>query len=110
MYQVINHEYPRLETYLCFKCGFYADVYLIQQNGLYEAFQRLFYYSKNKQKLKLKNYSLPDEMLHQHNSKSSDEDDTQPYTLISSLLFSITLRETYSKKRESSVFISILFD
>lgn len=58
MYQVVDKDYPRLDTYLCYECGFYADSILIEQKGLYQAFQRLFYNSKNLELLKLKNYKL----------------------------------------------------
>jgi len=78
MYEVINNDYPRLETYLCFECGFHADTILIRQKRLYQAFQKLFHRTKNKELLKLKNYKLPDELLQRHNYDIPDEDDTEP--------------------------------
>ena len=63
MYEVIDSEYPRLETYLCYECGFHADSILMEQNSLYKLFQRLFLHSKNKDALRLKSYSISAEKL-----------------------------------------------
>ena len=80
MYQVINEDYPRLETYLCFECGFHADKILIKQKGLYQAFQRLFHNSKNQELLKLKRYKLLSaEKLQLDNFHPSADKDTEPY-------------------------------
>ncbi|HEX7257600.1 MAG TPA: hypothetical protein VF242_06030 [Nitrososphaeraceae archaeon] len=43
MYEVVNEDYPKLETYLCYECGFHADTILMEQKSLYEAYQRLYF-------------------------------------------------------------------
>jgi hypothetical protein len=45
MYEVANEEYPRLEAYLCYRCGFHADTTLMENKNLYQAYQRLFMHS-----------------------------------------------------------------
>ena len=42
MYYVINEDYPRLETYLCYEYGFHADTILMGQISLYQTYQELF--------------------------------------------------------------------
>jgi hypothetical protein len=54
MYEVINENYPKLETYQCYECGFHADTILMQQRGLYQSYQSLFMHSKEKGLVKLK--------------------------------------------------------
>jgi hypothetical protein len=46
MYEVVNEDYPRLETYLCYECGFHTDSILMEQKRLYQQYQQLFMYSK----------------------------------------------------------------
>ena len=65
MISVINQDYPRLDTYLCFECGFHADTILMGQRSLYQGYQRLF--PKFTEIMKLKNFSIrpSDETLQQ---------------------------------------------
>lgn len=79
MYQVVDKNYPRLDTYLCYECGFHADTILIEQRGLYQAFQRLFHNSQNQELLKLKNYQLSDEKLQGDNKHKTNDKVTEPY-------------------------------
>jgi hypothetical protein len=48
MYNVIDEDYPRLESYLCYECGFHTNTVMIQQKGLYQAYQKLFIHTKEK--------------------------------------------------------------
>jgi hypothetical protein len=47
MYRVINEEYPKLDTYLCYECGFHADTVLMKQKKLFQNYQWLFSHFKN---------------------------------------------------------------
>ena len=46
MYDVINEEYPHLEIYMCYECGFNADTVLMEQKTLYLEYQELFAHFK----------------------------------------------------------------
>ncbi len=84
MYQVINEDYPRLEAYLCYECGFHADTILMKQKKLYQAYQQLFLHSKRilvpKKVPAPKNKELPTES--QQRNKTTD-DSTEPKIEIS---------------------------
>jgi len=45
MYQVENADYPSLDTYLCYECGFSANTTMMEQKSLYQAYQNLFMHS-----------------------------------------------------------------
>lgn len=47
MYEVIDEEYPRLRTYLCYECGFHADTILMEQKSMYLHYQELFAHFKD---------------------------------------------------------------
>lgn len=42
MYQIVNEDYPKLETYFCYECGFHADTILMSQKNLYQNYQQLY--------------------------------------------------------------------
>lgn len=46
MYEILNEDYPNLETYLCYECGFHADTILMKQKHLYQQYQWLFSHSR----------------------------------------------------------------
>jgi hypothetical protein len=71
MYEVVNEDYPRLETYLCYNCGFHADTVMMQQRSIYQAYQQLFLHSKGL----LVPKRLPPTKLQQP-KKTPDEDNT----------------------------------
>lgn len=79
MYQVKNLDYPRLETYLCYECGFHTNTTLMEQRSLYQAYQKLFFNLKDKKVMKLKNYEISTEKLQQDNINRSADKDTEPY-------------------------------
>jgi hypothetical protein len=48
MYEVVNNNYPSLETFLCYECGFNYNLTLFEQKSLFHQYQKLFIYSKEK--------------------------------------------------------------
>jgi hypothetical protein len=77
MYYVINEDYPRLETYLCYECGFHADSILMGQTSVYQTYQELFIHTKEKfgNILDLKRFHLPTE---NQQRKSNTDKPTEP--------------------------------
>jgi hypothetical protein len=60
MFQVINNDYPNLDTYLCYECGFHYDLILAKQKSLFQSYQQLFMYCKDKGiDMSMKNFSPP---------------------------------------------------
>jgi hypothetical protein len=57
MYKVIDPEYPKLDVYLCYICGFHADSILIDQKKMYQIYQQL--YARNSDLLKPKKLFEP---------------------------------------------------
>ena len=80
MYKVIDEDYQRLDTYLCYECGFNYDIILASQKGLFQQFQKLFIHAKDKGiNLSLKKYCSPTE--NQQRNKTPD-DSTEPKFII----------------------------
>jgi hypothetical protein len=78
MYGVINEEYPSLDTYLCYGCGFHADCILMEQKDLYQQYQWLFSHSKGI----LVPKKVPSPTRNQHDYKHED-DSTEPKLILS---------------------------
>jgi hypothetical protein len=83
MYEVLNEDYPNLETYLCYECGFHADTILMQQKALYQQYQWLFSHSNGA--------LIPKKILPTRNQQhfKHGEDSTEPMILILYLYFLI---------------------
>ena len=57
MYLVRDNDYPKLDIYLCYDCGFYYVIILKNQKGLYREYEKCFIHFKEKGIImKLKNY------------------------------------------------------
>jgi hypothetical protein len=79
MHKVINHNSPKLDTNLCYECGFYTNTILREQKKLFQEYQKLFIRCKEKGiDLSLKNFT-PTEF--QQRNKTPD-DETEPNLLI----------------------------
>jgi hypothetical protein len=58
MYLVRDNDYPKLDIYLCYDCGFYYVIILKNQKGLYREYEKCFIHFKEKGIImKLKNYA-----------------------------------------------------
>lgn len=77
MYNVIDEYYPSLETYLCYDCGFHTNTIIIEQKGLYQAYQKLFIHTKKKfgNLLNLKHFHLPPNFKHPN---GTPREETEP--------------------------------
>ena len=80
MYKVIDNDYPKLDVFLCYDCGFHYDIILKNQRGLYQEYEKLFIHCKEKgiNNMLLKNFS-PTE--NQQRNKTPD-DPTEPKFII----------------------------
>jgi len=70
MYRIVDDDYQRLETYLCYECGFYADTILMSNKSLYQEYQKVFSYSGDILKLK----KLPKPSTEGNTKKSTDKE------------------------------------
>lgn len=41
LYEVVNDEYPKLDSYLCYAGGFQTNTVLMNEKGLYHEYQKL---------------------------------------------------------------------
>lgn len=73
MYEVIDDDYPNLESYLCYECGFQTNTVLMNEKGLYHEYQKLFVHAK----VMLKPKKIPRPTRNQHDFKHED-DSTEP--------------------------------
>ena len=74
MYGVINDDYPSLDVYLCYECGFHYDTILKEQKSLYQLYEQLFIHCKEKgMDMSLKN--LTPKTKHPF---STPDDETEP--------------------------------
>jgi hypothetical protein len=79
MYEVINNDYPKLDTFLCYECGFYYNTILKEQKGLYNQYEQLFIHCKEKGiHMSLKNFSPP---KNKH-PFSTPDDETEPIIIV----------------------------
>jgi hypothetical protein len=89
MYIVLDNDYPGLDTFLCYKCGFNYDLILAEQKSLFQQYQKLFIHTKEKGiDISLKNYSptenkqyFPSTTEFQQRNKTPN-DSTEPYFVI----------------------------
>jgi hypothetical protein len=42
MYEVVDDDYPNLEAFLCYRCGFQTNIVLMNEKGLYHEYQKLY--------------------------------------------------------------------
>lgn len=100
MYQVINEQYPNLDTYFCYGCGFHADTILIEQKELYQQYQWLYFHTNGalipKKLPKLKSKNPPTEF--QQRNKTPD-DETEP-NFINIYRFLVKIRYTSNYARD----------
>lgn len=45
IYPILNEQYPNLDTYFCYECGFHADTIFMEQKELYQEYQRLYFHT-----------------------------------------------------------------
>jgi hypothetical protein len=75
IYLVRDNDYPKLDIYLCYDCGFYYDIILKNQKGLYQEYEKCFIHFKEKGIImKLKNYApITSPTENQQRNKTTDE-------------------------------------
>jgi hypothetical protein len=79
MYEIVNEDYPNLETYLCYECGFHADTFLMKERGLYQAYQKLYIHAIDVLKpKKLPSRKLSDESRQRDDNETTDDKYTEP--------------------------------
>ncbi len=83
MYKVRDDDYPKLDIYLCYNCGFYYDTILKHQKGLYQEYEKCFIHLKEKGiVMKLKNYTPIISPTENQQRNKTPDDETEPRNAI----------------------------
>jgi hypothetical protein len=86
MYEVINDDYPTLEAYLCYECGFQTNTTLMNEKGLHQVYQNLFMHAKDI--LKPKRMPRPRHSpTESQQRKETTDDSTEPLLLYPNVSF-----------------------
>ncbi len=79
MYLVRDNDYPKLDIYLCYDCGFHYDTILKNQTTLYQEYERCFIHFKQKGIImRLKNYTPIISPTENQQRKKTPDEGTEP--------------------------------